>query len=420
MGYAFHPDIRGGFTGLLHDGPFENPVEYWSGNSTDERLYIDRNLTSDYVSGLRRRATDTTDREVWDDMPEMVTVLEKNERAELSGQPSIGVLWSDGFACWIYAKDLQEVIDKEWRIPVADQLEEKAEFLYTDPEWYNTNPNSIALLREADDFAPGDKVEATSDLYIGDDLIVTAFTSGTVLTGGENVTVGQDVLVKFDVREDGKTDPIPVHHSLRKKVEVDIQKAQLETPGHMGGWLATQHQLARVLRESGVAGEPIPDEAVQLLRTLVKTVRQNPEFWIPFLHEPDFELLFQHPIDESILEAIGERPDSRDQIMRILYNIAFPLAFVTEENYIADMAEERMIRDRAKSLAVALLSRDSAGKERLPGLRPALETLLQSVQPDWGAGADEYWLYTLEQRGYDQSYRDDIRPEVEDVLNAVA
>jgi hypothetical protein len=179
-------------------------------------------------------------------------------------------------------------------------------------------------------------------------------------------------------------------------------------------------ELAKVLTESSVAGDAMPEEALTLLRKLVSRSAGARGWFVSLLTHPDFDPLFRPPIDESILQALSESPDPNIKLMTM--NVAMPTA--TEITHLEmgndEIAEgARMTRDRAKALVVAMLSPDSDGKERLPGLRANFERLLTAVQPDAendGSGADKDWMKFCKKWGYNAAQREAVRKQIEEIV----
>jgi len=168
-------------------------------------------------------------------------------------------------------------------------------------------------------------------------------------------------------------------------------------------------KLATVLSTSCKAGEPMPEEAVTLLRALISTTAGARGWFVTLLTNPDFDAVFQSPIDEALLQAICDNPtpNIRLMTMNVAMSTATELAHLRMGN--EDMAAgSRMTRDRSTVLVVELI-------DRLPGLREAVGGLLSAVKPEREDGEKE-WADFCVKWGYDEEQKEAIRNQVEPLL----
>ena len=70
-------------------------------------------------------------------------------------------------------------------------------------------------------------------------------------------------------------------------------------------------ELATLLSESCSAGEPMPEEAVEVLRALISSTAGARGWFVTLLTNPAFDAVFQPPIDEALLGAISETVRAR-------------------------------------------------------------------------------------------------------------
>lgn len=183
-------------------------------------------------------------------------------------------------------------------------------------------------------------------------------------------------------------------------------------------------KLAKVLTESCVAGEPMPEEAVTLLKSLVSTMSGARGWFVTLLTDPDYEPLFQPPIDETLLKALcGSQPNIKLMTMNVAMSTATRLAHLERGN--KGLAEASgMTSDRSKALLVGMLSPGPKGEVRMPGLREELEGLLAAVEPDAeaadsGASTNPQqaeWLQFCKKWGYNSEHRKAIHSIVSSIL----
>jgi len=191
--------------------------------------------------------------------------------------------------------------------------------------------------------------------------------------------------------------------------EAAAAKASFEEAQALGA------QLAAVLTESCAAGEPMPSEAVAVLRALISSTAGARGWFVTLLTNPDFDPVFQPPLDEGLLQAIEASPDPNIKLMTM--NVAMSTA--TELTHAANGNEQlasasRMTRDRSTVLLVELL-------DRMPGLRDAAEALLTAVQPEGEAAAaeaDADWAKFCKKWGYGATQREAIRVQLSAALGS--
>eukprot|EP00443_Scrippsiella_acuminata_P009407 CAMPEP_0115351638 /NCGR_PEP_ID=MMETSP0270-20121206/97095_1 /TAXON_ID=71861 /ORGANISM="Scrippsiella trochoidea, Strain CCMP3099" /LENGTH=284 /DNA_ID=CAMNT_0002773789 /DNA_START=15 /DNA_END=870 /DNA_ORIENTATION=- len=168
-------------------------------------------------------------------------------------------------------------------------------------------------------------------------------------------------------------------------------------------------KLGMVLAASCAAGEPMPEEAVKLLRALVSTTAGARGWFVTLLTDPAFDAVFQSPVDESLLDAISASPEPNIRLMtmNVAMSTATELAHLERGN--PDLAAaSRMTRDRSTVLLAELL-------DRLPGLRESVEALLSAVQPGEAEPAEE-WVKFCRKWGYNAEQKEAIRKQIEPLL----
>ena len=149
-------------------------------------------------------------------------------------------------------------------------------------------------------------------------------------------------------------------------------------------------QLATLLAESCAEGEPMPAEAVKVLRALVSSTSGARGWFVTLLTNPDFESIFEAPMPETMLEAICENPEPNIRLMTM--NVAMSTA--TELVHLQNGSDElaaasRLTRDRSKVLLNALLPRMMGLAEEVQKLRTAVEPWKDGVPPE---SADKEWV----------------------------
>ena len=161
-------------------------------------------------------------------------------------------------------------------------------------------------------------------------------------------------------------------------------------------------KLATILSASCAAGEPMPEEAVPVLRALVSSTSGSRGWFVSLLTAPDFEPIFQPPLDDAMLDAICESPEPNVKLMTMNVAMSTATELTHLERGSEDMAAaSRMTARRSTALMVALL-------DRLPGLRESAEALLTAVDPNAEA-ADADWLKFCKKWGYGATQREAIR-----------
>lgn len=168
-------------------------------------------------------------------------------------------------------------------------------------------------------------------------------------------------------------------------------------------------ELAEVLTASCAAGEPMPEEAVKLLRALVSTTAGARGWFVSLLTNPKFDAVFQSPVDEVLLQAISDSPGPNIKLMtmNVAMSTATELAHL-ERGHPDLAAASRMTRDRSTVLLTELLG-------RLPGLRESVEALYSAVQVD-NPEPSEQWVAFCKKWGYNAEQKEAIRKQLEPLL----
>jgi len=237
--------------------------------------------------------------------------------------------------------------------------------------------------------------------------------SHTSLRSAVRMMEANDVMEEERIRK-SMGDKASDRHAEEAVTAESAKKASFEDAQAIGS------KLAKVLTDSCVAGQPMPEEAVTLLKSLVSSMSGARGWFVTLLTDPDYEPLFRPPIDETILQALSESPGPNIQLMtmNVAMSTATRLAHLERGNN--GLAEASgMTSDRSKALLVAMLSPGPNGEERMPGLREALEALLSAVQPDAEAedsGASGEWLQFCKKWGYNGEQREAIRGIVSSIL----
>ena len=68
-------------------------------------------------------------------------------------------------------------------------------------------------------------------------------------------------------------------------------------------------KLADILSAARETDEPMPAEAVDVLRALISTTAGARGWFVTLLTNPDYDAVFRPPLDEGFLCAICEHPD---------------------------------------------------------------------------------------------------------------
>ena len=166
--------------------------------------------------------------------------------------------------------------------------------------------------------------------------------------------------------------------------------------------------LARILKRTSAAGEPMPEEAAGALRALVSSTSGARGWFVSLLTNPDYESIFEAPMPETMLEAICANPEPNIRLMTM--NVAMSTA--TELAHLANgdaelAAASAMTRDRSTALLIALI-------DRLPGLRESVAALHAAVQPS-ATDPDEVtaeWVAFCDKWGYGAEQREAIRAQL--------
>jgi len=189
------------------------------------------------------------------------------------------------------------------------------------------------------------------------------------------------------------------------KVAVDARKPSFEDAQVIG------EDLARILTESCGNGEPMPDEAISLLRALISTTSGARGWFVSLLTNPDFEPVFIPPIDESFLIALNDNPDPNIKLMTM--NVAMSTA--TEITHLRNGNDDFAEGSRTTSRRATVLAREVLGREDLlPGLRAEVEGLMSAV--DGREGGNKEWIKFCKKWGYGEEEKEAIRKTVEKLL----
>jgi len=178
-------------------------------------------------------------------------------------------------------------------------------------------------------------------------------------------------------------------------------------------------QLATLLAESCAEGEPMPTQAVSVLRALISSSSGARGWFVTLLTDERFDAVFRPPLDASLLSAISDTPEPNIKLMTM--NVAMSTA--TELVHLANgnpdlAAASRLTRDRSRVLLVALL-------DEMPGLRDEVFGLFSAVEPwelrDGGklappAEANAEWVKFTKKWRYDAEQRAAIRGELASLL----
>jgi len=201
--------------------------------------------------------------------------------------------------------------------------------------------------------------------------------------------------------------------ALGADAEAAAKKASFEEAQALGA------QLAALLSESCAQGQPMPPEAVTVLRVLISSTSGARGWFVTLLTNPDFEAVFRPPLDESLLSAISDNPDPNIKLMTMNVAMSTATELVHEANGNPELAAaSRMTRDRSRILLESLL-------DRLPGLREEVAGLFSAVEPwetdDAGkqvprADANAEWVKFTKKWRYNADQRAAIRSEIAAVL----
>ena len=173
-------------------------------------------------------------------------------------------------------------------------------------------------------------------------------------------------------------------------------------------------KLASILSESCASGEPMPSEAVDVLRTLVSTSSGARGWFVTLLTDPAYDAVFKPPIDASLLAAIEASPDPNLKLLTM--NVAMSTA--TELVHLQNGSDElaaasRLTRDRSKALLNALLPRMMGLAEEVQKLRTAVEPWKDGVPPE---SADKEWVQFTKKWKYGEEQRAAIKTELDALL----
>ena len=169
--------------------------------------------------------------------------------------------------------------------------------------------------------------------------------------------------------------------------------------------------LASILAESCAAGEPMPAEAVSTLRALVSSTPGARGWFVSLLTNPDYDAVFQLPLDEALLSAIESSPDPNLKLLTMNVAMSTATELVHLANGNPDLAAASALTRARSGVLLGVLH------GRMPGLSDEVASLLSAVQP-WSAdgaapaGADAEWVRFTKKWDYDTEQRDAIRAEL--------
>ena len=83
-------------------------------------------------------------------------------------------------------------------------------------------------------------------------------------------------------------------------------------------------QLATLLAESCAEGEPMPSEAVKVLRALISSSSGARGWFVTLLTDERFDAVFRPPLDAALLSTISDNPDPNIKLMTM--NVAMSTA----------------------------------------------------------------------------------------------
>ena len=83
-------------------------------------------------------------------------------------------------------------------------------------------------------------------------------------------------------------------------------------------------QLATLLAESCAEGEPMPAEAVKVLRALISSSSGARGWFVTLLTDERFDAVFRPPLDAALLSTISDNPDPNIKLMTM--NVAMSTA----------------------------------------------------------------------------------------------
>ena len=83
-------------------------------------------------------------------------------------------------------------------------------------------------------------------------------------------------------------------------------------------------QLATLLAESCAEGEPMPAEAVKVLRALISSTSGARGWFVTLLTDERFDAVFRPPLDAALLSAISDNPEPNIRLMTM--NVAMSTA----------------------------------------------------------------------------------------------
>ena len=83
-------------------------------------------------------------------------------------------------------------------------------------------------------------------------------------------------------------------------------------------------QLATLLAESCAKGEPMPAEAVKVLRALISSTSGARGWFVTLLTDERFDAVFRPPLDAALLSTISDNPEPNIKLMTM--NVAMTTA----------------------------------------------------------------------------------------------
>ena len=174
-------------------------------------------------------------------------------------------------------------------------------------------------------------------------------------------------------------------------------------------------KLATILADKCEAGEPMPSEAVEVLRTLVSTASGARGWFVTLLTDPAYEAVFRPPIDAQLLEAIEASPDPNLKLLTMNVAMSTATELVHTQNGSDELAAaSRLTRERSKVLLTALLPRMRGLVEEVQRLRTAVEPWPAENEP--AASADDEWVKFTRKWRYGAEQRAAIKAVLDELL----
>ena len=97
------------------------------------------------------------------------------------------------------------------------------------------------------------------------------------------------------------------HRAAAVEVGAEAEAAARQASFEEAQALGTQ--LATLLAESCAEGEPMPAEAVKVLRALISSTSGARGWFVTLLTDERFDAVFRLPLDAALLSAISDNPE---------------------------------------------------------------------------------------------------------------